>query len=103
MIRNPKKAYDLTAGTWKLLGRRLENKLKPIGSMYGIIDYIYHENQPTVGRKWFFGDIRSRSETSLPEVFFPGEVYNICKPEIFIAKWKGNQFQPKPVNWGSSR
>ena len=43
----------------------------PIGSMYGIYSYIYHKNQPNVGKYTIHGSYgispaKSQKETSLP-------------------------------------
>ena len=45
---------DISKNTLKVLIFRI---LEPIGSMYGIFTYIYHKNQPNVGKYTIHGSI----------------------------------------------
>ena len=46
---------EQTGGLVYLVGLDLRMFLMPVGSMYGIFTYIYHKNQPNVGKYTIYG------------------------------------------------
>ena len=51
--------------TWIALSER-----EPIGSMYGIFTYIYHNNQPNVGKYTIHGSYGEQQDVFLFFIFY---------------------------------
>ena len=57
--------------------------LYPIGSMYGICTYVYHKNQPNVGKYTIHGSFRYMYLRNKPTIIYHSEA---MKPATFDGK-----------------